>query len=94
MDIKKRIAQGLADAFVDSIDDDRKVEKTIPMKPEWAKLWKQTVKAKDEAFVAEQKMKAKRKKFWGIVEDGLEIYDRSMSVSEDGLEIKIYALED
>ncbi len=75
----------------DDEEEDKVVEKTIPMKPEWKKLREEWMKHRDAYKEAEAKASTLRKAFWSKVEMDSGIYNQEMEVDDENNEIKIFA---
>lgn len=70
------------------------IERTVPMKPEWKKMYKEFSKKKKEIIEEVNKLEAQRDLFWALVTHELGVYDTQMSVSDDEKEIEIHKKEE
>lgn len=81
------------DYFKDEVENDfrgRKLEKSIPVKPEWEKKFMELHKMAAQASEIVRKMKSKRNLLWGIINEELNDY-RDMHFNAETKEIEIYA---
>lgn len=69
--------------------DDSKVVKTVPMRPEWAKLWADLKEVEKECSELEMKQHAFKRRFWAKVEEDTGIYQSMrMNTKENVIEVR------
>ncbi len=84
---KEELLRQLFDKLIDSKQG--KIIKTLPLRKEWQKLWKDYNDAVSIYESAENKLATKKKLFWATVESDLDNYDCQMSVNEKTMELEI-----
>lgn len=88
MNIKKMLLESLAEHMVDAVKE-RKVLKSFPLRPEWKKIHVQLTKLTEEAQSLEHKRDSVRKKLWSTIEEGLNIYDKSLHINTETNEVEV-----
>lgn len=68
---------------------DRKIEKTIKVRPEWKPLFEDLKNAKIAANRANEKAKTMHRRAWSQVESDLNLFDRSMHYNHETQTIDI-----
>lgn len=82
----KKIAEGII-----SVErKDKKVAKTIKMKPEWIKLNQELDELAKQASEIHGEMKSKRNLMWGMIETELGIYNEDMHIDDERMVIEVY----
>lgn len=81
--------KGFMHELQEGLNDRGKPAKTLPMRPEWVKEWKelQDISAQHDAI--ERKHRTQKEYFWAIVHKGLDDF-RDMRYNEKTKEIEIY----
>lgn len=69
--------------------DHGKIVKTVPIRPEWAKMDDEVIALKQPLVDAIKKFESKMKLMWATIENDLEDY-RSMHINREKNEIEIY----
>lgn len=87
-ELMKHLSEHLSDK-----DENRKVVKTLPMKPSWQKLFDEKNAAIDEAREAKQKASSLNDLFWATIRKETGEY-KSMGIDTKNNELKIYAEEE
>jgi hypothetical protein len=84
----------MLDEFGNAIQfGDRKITKTLPMKPEWTTAWQELGTLSKQLKELQRRAKSKRSAFWAMVENDTQEY-RDMQYDTKSGEILVYEDKD
>lgn len=89
MDIGKMIGEALTEAKKE-MEKDRKVLKSVPMKPEWKKLHAELDALAVKRAAMEKEFESKRKFMWATIEKDLGIYDKDLHINSEKNKLEVY----
>jgi hypothetical protein len=78
----------LAENVIDQ--KDKKVIKTIRMKPEWIKMHDELEELLSEVTALKSKLQAKRDLMWGTISTETGIYENQMTITDDAQAIEVF----
>lgn len=88
MDLGKMLEEAVKGAK--QLTEDRKVLKSLPMKPEWKKLHAELLALGQKKTALEKECESKRSFMWATIEKDLGIYDKDLHINAEKNKLEVY----